>query len=238
ALHGADGENGEIQRILEEDNIKFTGSNAKASRIAMNKFESAEIAKKLRIPVPHKIILKNNETLSNDIIDGIDFPVILKPNSEGSSLGIFKIIDKENLQEKYELLNKQYSSILIEQFIPGRELTVSILGKEALPVVEIKPKEGWYDYNNKYIPGNTEYIAPADLNESEINTIQQFALRLFDEIGCKSYARVDFRYDGNKFYLLELNTLPGMTKLSLTPMAAKAANIGFEELFQRIIENS
>ena len=234
-LHGADGEDGHIQKLLEENSIPFTGSDSESSKIAMDKYRTGEIAKNLNIPVPKKILLKNTEELTQKELSEISYPVIIKPNSEGSSLGIFLIQNEPELLEKLNELKKGFEFILIEQYISGRELTVTVLGEKAYPVVEIKPKNGWYDFENKYTSGNTEYIAPADLTENESKIVQKFALSLFNKIGCKAYSRIDFRYDGEKFYLLEVNTLPGMTKLSLTPMSVKAAGIEFAELLERII---
>ena len=129
-------------------------------------------------------------------------------------------------------------ALLYREYIEGRELTVTILGHKPLPVVEIKPKKGWYDYRNKYTKGNTSYHVPADLTEAEAKEIQNNALMIFRLFGCEVYARIDFRYDGEQFYFLEVNTLPGMTPLSLTPMAAKEAGISFIDLITIIIEKS
>nr|MDA3813996.1 ATP-grasp domain-containing protein [Candidatus Cloacimonadota bacterium] len=168
----------------------------------------------------------------------IDFPIGIKPNDSGSSVGI-SIINKESeLYEAIKLAFKYSKKVILEQFIDGRELTVTILGDEALPVVEIIPNDGWYNYKSKYTKGKTIYEVPAKLTSEEKNKIQKQALDVFTLFGCEVYGRVDFRYDGEEFYFLEVNTLPGMTLLSLTPMAAKEAGISFKELLIKIIELS
>ncbi len=234
-LHGAEGEDGRIQSLFSLENIPFTGSNQHSSAIAMDKYLSGILAKSIGIPVPKRIILnKKNWKLPKNL----SFPIIVKPNNSGSSVGI-SLVKNEIELEKAIIISFKYSDIVIvEDFIDGRELTVTILGEKALPVVEIKPKDGWYDYNNKYTNGNTIYEVPAKLNKLELATIQSFAKNIFSLIGCSVYGRVDFRYDENKFYFLEINTLPGMTPLSLTPMAAKEAGYNFEDLIEKIIEIS
>ncbi|MDZ4121205.1 MAG: ATP-grasp domain-containing protein, partial [Candidatus Cloacimonadaceae bacterium] len=165
-------------------------------------------------------------------------PIVVKPNDSGSSVGISIVKDPGELKKAVTDAFAYGSAALLESYIDGRELTVTILDGKALPVVEIKPKNGFYDYNNKYQKGNTEYIAPAVLDDHETLLVQLFAERAYKACGCSSYARVDFRYDGKKFYFLEVNTLPGMTPLSLSPMAAKAAGMSFGQFLQGIIKSS
>ena len=243
ALHGGSGEDGRIQAALSMTGIRFTGSGYKASCVAMDKYLSKLIAADEGIPVPDYIMVRGD--LLNDYQDPSDYqgwinklglPVVVKPNDSGSSVGISLVDKPELLKPAVQEAFRHSRSVLLERFIPGRELTVTVLDSEVLPLVEIKPVNGWYDYTNKYTKGRTEYIAPAPIEESEAKLMQVYALRMWNAIGCAGYARVDFRHDGNKAYFLEVNTLPGMTSLSLTPMAAAAAGITFDELLERIIK--
>ncbi len=238
-LHGAEGENGMIQSLLTLENIPYTGSAQRASAIAMDKYISGILAEYTNAKIPkRRLIYKNYEYDFYFIVQHIGFPMVVKPNDSGSSVGISIINDKKDLEAATKLAFRYSEKIIIEQFITGRELTVTILGSEVLPVVEIIPKDGWYDYTNKYSKGNTFYDVPAKLTYDEERNIKRQALEIFNLFGCEVYGRVDFRYDGNDFYFLEVNTLPGMTPLSLTPMAAKEAGLDFKELLLTIIELS
>lgn len=238
-LHGAEGEDGRIQSLLALENIPFTGSAQRASAISMDKYISGIIASYIEIKLPNRrLIYKDYEYDFESIIQNVGFPMVIKPNDSGSSVGI-SIINKESeLEESLRHAFMYSEKAIIEQFIDGRELTVTILGNDALPVVEIVPNDGWYNYKNKYTKGKTIYEVPDKLNIYEVTTIQKQALDVFNLFGCEVYGRVDFRYDGKDFYFLEVNTLPGMTPLSLTPMAAKEAGISFKELLFKIIELS
>ncbi len=234
ALHGEDGENGKIQSLLENAKIKFTGSSSLACALAMDKNQATSIANQIGIPTPQKLFFKTLEELKTHEL--FEFPIVIKPNSSGSSIGVFII---RNSQELLETLPKiDYSDILVEKYIPGRELTISILNGKALPIVEIKTLKEFYNFENKYSAGNTSYEVPAQISVSEKNLIQEYASKIYSALGCEIYGRVDFRFDGKNFYFLEVNTLPGMTALSLTPMAAKEAGITFNELTEMIIDLS
>ena len=235
-LHGAEGEDGRIQSLLSLENIPFTGSDHRSSTIAMDKHISGIIASSLKIPIPDRIILQINKKWI--LPEKLKFPLIVKPNNSGSSVGITFVKGKIELDEAITLAFRYSNKVIVEEFIEGRELTVTILGEKALPVVEIKPKDGWYNYNNKYSKGKTIYEVPAKLDTKETFVIQDYALKVFNLFGCSVYGRVDFRYDGNNFYFLEVNTLPGMTPLSLTPMAAKEDGFNFERLIEEIIKIS
>ncbi len=238
-LHGAEGEDGRIQSLLALEKIPFTGSAQRASAISMDKYISGIIANYIEIKLPkRRLIYEGYEYDFESIIQHVGFPMVIKPNDSGSSVGITIINKKSELKESLKHAFRFSKKAIIEQFIDGRELTVTILGNEALPVVEIKPNDGWYNYKNKYTRGKTIYEVPAKLNIYEVTTIQKQALDVFNLFGCEVYGRVDFRYDGKDFYFLEVNTLPGMTPLSLTPMAAKEAGISFKELLLKIIELS
>lgn len=244
-LHGGSGENGELQAALQLAGIPFTGSGSKASTLAMDKYISKLIVAQEGIPIPKHILLRAN--LLEDYQDPVDYssiaetmglPLIVKPNDAGSSVGIQLVMELDLLKDAVTEAFKYCRSVLLEEYIPGRELTVSILNGKALPVVEIRPKNGWYDYQNKYTKGNTEYLAPAPIEESLAQLVQMYAERSFWALSCSVYGRVDFRLNEDKAYFLEVNTLPGMTPLSLTPMAAKAAGLSFPDLLKQIINNS
>lgn len=238
-LHGAEGENGMIQSLLTLENIPYTGSAQRASAISMDKYISGILAKYVEVNIPRRrLIYKNYEYDYYFIAQHIGFPMVIKPNDSGSSVGISIINEERDLEVAIKLAFKYGEKIIIEQYIAGREFTVTILGNEALPAVEIIPKDGWYDFNNKYSEGNTFYDVPAKLTYDEERNIKRQALEIYNLFGCEVYGRVDFRYDGTDFYFLEVNTLPGMTPLSLTPMAAKEAGLNFKELIFRIIELS
>ena len=238
-LHGAEGEDGSLQNLLEKENLPFTGSGSHSCRLAMAKNEALSLAANLNIPVaPHLHINKAQKITAEDIIDVTGLPLVVKPNSSGSSVGINIVQSKEELLSACQDAWKYEDNILCESFIAGRELTVTILADKALPVVEIKPLNGWYDYANKYTHGNTEYICPAKLAQEEQSMVQSYALAIFQEMGCQVYSRIDFRYDGDKFYFLEVNTLPGMTALSLTPMAAQANGFDLRALLIKLINLS
>lgn len=245
ALHGGSGENGELAAVLEMAGIPFTGSGSKASAIAMDKYISKLVVAAEGIPTARHILMRGNLIMDyNDPADYqgfanlLGYPIIVKPNDAGSSVGISKVDSLAELKPAVEYALQYCNTVLLEEYIPGKELTVTILDGKALPVVEIAPKTGWYDYQNKYTKGNTEYLVPAPIDESVVQLVQLYAERAFLALGCKVYGRVDFRYDGSTPYFLEVNTLPGMTPLSLTPMAAKAAGIPFKDLLQRIISSS
>ena len=242
-LHGGSGENGELQAALSLAGIKFTGSGFKASCFSMDKYISKLIALAEGIPVPQYILMR--EDLLEDYQDVEDYsgfsnqlglPIIVKPNDAGSSVGISRVECLEDLKPAVQKALQYSHSVLLEEYIPGRELTVTIIDSEAYPVVEIKPLEGWYDYTNKYTHGKTKYEAPAQIDDTVAKLLQLYALRLWKAFGLSGYARIDFRYDDLKPYFLEVNTLPGMTSLSLTPMAAKAAGLSFQDLLKKIIE--
>ena len=245
-LHGKFGEDGKIQSLLEMRGVSYTGSQVTSSAMAMDKDVSKIIFNHFGVPTPGWFMIEKGN-YSFDYVDQkirayFDYPVVVKPNDEGSTVGLSIVQpDVEDVQLKKALdLAFEYSDkVMLEQFIEGREVTVAILGDEALPVVEIKPKNGFYDYEHKYTSGMTEYFCPADVPEKTAEGLQTNALTAHRSLGCKAYSRVDFRLNAkNEFYCLEVNTLPGMTELSLVPKAAKAVNISFPELLNKIIEYS
>ncbi len=237
-LHGAEGEDGRIQAMLSLEKLNFTGSKHTASAIAMNKYISTLIASSLNIPCPRQVIINHPEELTSQKIEFLQYPFIVKPNSNGSSVGVHIIKEESQIHDAVNNAFLFDTQVLCQQFIPGRELTVSILGQEALPVVEIHPLDGFYDYQNKYTKGKTEYLCPSNFSDEEQKIVQEYAKEVFFACNCSVYGRVDFRFDGKDFFFLEINTLPGMTELSLTPMAARAVKISFNELIKRIIDLS
>ncbi|MCL1826897.1 MAG: D-alanine--D-alanine ligase [Candidatus Cloacimonetes bacterium] len=235
-LHGTNGEDGILQAVLQAGNIKFTGSGYVASTIAFNKYLSSYIAKANNIPVPKQQIKHAEDSWQSVENDDNIYPLFVKPNTGGSSMGISLVTCKSELSPAIELAKKYDNNVLIQECIKGQEVTVSILANEVLPVVEIKPKDGFYDYKNKYSKGNTEYICPARLTDQQTKTVQDYAHKIYLSAGCTMYARVDFIFDGDDFYFLEINTLPGMTELSLLPMAAKQQGLSFVEVINKIIQ--
>lgn len=237
ALHGGDGENGVVQKVLEENDILFTGSGSSACEKAMNKAITRKVCKDNNIPIPEGLFLES----SFSDLDIHDYSqVVLKPIDEGSSADLYIIPVYENYFEVESRINfmiKKYGSCLLEKYIGDRELTVGVLDDNVLPIVEIVPKEKFYDYKCKYTEGMSEYLVPANLDDDVKKTIEDYALKLHDILGCRHYSRIDVRLDNkNNIYILEINTLPGMTKTSLFPKAAAADGIEFKELINKIID--
>jgi len=240
ALHGQFGEDGYMQAILESQKIPYTHSGVIASSIAMDKEVSKEIFLQSKILTPKFIKYKYSQKEKN-IIRKIDtklkFPVVIKPINEGSSVHVY-ICEKKNILKKLKLLSF-YKEILIEEFIPGREIQVAIMGKKKLGAIELKPKRKFYDYEAKYNPkARTKHIIPVKLDKKDLNKIMDIAMKAHNLIGCKGVTRSDFKFYKGKFYLLELNTQPGMTKLSLVPEIARYEGISFIRLIEWILKDA
>ena len=234
-LHGGDGENGQVRALLDQNNIMYTGSTSTASMLAMNKHFTKIIAVENNIKTPNWLTFKTNGMLFKPK-NKIRYPVVVKPNFQGSTLGLSIINKKEELDDALKLASLFSNEIIVEKYIKGRELTVGILGNKALDVVEIIPKTGIYDYESKYTKGKTDYIAPATINKDVESLIKSNALKLYKALGCRHYARVDFILeDRGTLHLLELNSLPGLCSTSLLPMSAKSTGINFKELLDIII---
>ena len=239
-LHGKFGEDGKIQTILELRGIKYTGSDIISSGIAMDKNISKILFRKNNIPVADWVAINKNENFDlKSIADSFGLPLVVKPNDEGSTVGLSIVDDINKLKEAVNLAFEYSNKILIEKYIKGRELTATILGGKAYPVIEIIPNEGFYDYQHKYKKGKTQYICPAEIPADTAKKAQEYALTAHNTLGCSVYSRVDFILDeNNNLFCLEVNTLPGMTELSLVPKSVKADGIEFEELIQRILDLS
>lgn len=246
ALHGKFGEDGKIQSLLDLRGVKYTGSEVTSSAMAMDKNITKILLNHVGVSTPGWFMLsKDNfsvKALDDRIKQLYGYPVVIKPNDEGSTVGLSIVqpdVEDVQLGSAIELAFSYSDSVMVEEYIPGRELTVSVLGEEALPVVEIKPKDGFYDYEHKYTKGMSEYFCPADISQTVSDELKQLGLLTHKTLSCKAYSRVDFRlnHDG-KPYCLEINTLPGMTELSLVPKAAGAVGISFPDLLDKIIELS
>ena len=237
ALHGGAGEDGTIQALLDLAGKPYTGSGVLASALAMNKAASKRLFVQEGIPTPDWILLSAGDELP--VVDAGalgGYPLVVKPNAEGSTVGLTVVTRAEGLPEAIALAAEYGPEVLIERFIPGRELTVAVLGGEALPIVEIRPQSGHYDYEHKYTAGMSEYFCPADLPEPLAARIRDLGLRAARVLGCRGVARVDFRLSpGNEPSCLEVNTIPGMTPTSLVPMAAKARGLSYDQLVGRML---
>ena len=243
ALHGRFGEDGYIQTILETLKVKYTHSGVLASYIAMDKEISKKIFIKNKIKTPEYFRYKfdKNNIIKKKIIfkvrKKLKFPVVIKPINEGSSVNVY-ICNEKNLIKNLKKLS-QYKEILIEEFIPGREIQVAILGKKKLGAIELKPKRKFYDYEAKYnSKAGTKHIIPVKLDKKYLNNAMSIALKAHNLIGCKGVTRSDFRFDKGKFYLLETNTQPGMTNLSLVPEIAAYSGMSFIDLIEWIIKDA
>lgn len=233
ALHGTYGEDGTVQRRLDELGVPYTGCDAEASRIGFDKHLTKERLIKAGVPTPRSLLL---DASSTSWPMSWHPPVVLKPARQGSSVGL-QFVDRVSDWSKALAEALRYDTqVLMEERIMGRETTVGILDGSPLPVVEVRPRTGVYDYQNKYTAGSTEYLCPAPFDEATTRRIQQAGLAAFKAVGARDYSRVDVmvRTDGEPF-VLEINTLPGMTETSLLPKAAAAAGIGYPELCDRMV---
>ena len=237
ALHGKYGEDGFVQSILELLKIPYTHSGVYASSLAMDKELSRIIFNKNNIRVPKYFLLYRD--YDENIIKKIRFPVVIKPVNEGSSLGVYICKNKIELKKNYKKLMSIYDKILVEQYIPGKEIQVAVMGKRPLGAIELIPKRKFYDYKAKYSDdAKTKHIMPADIPKKKYKEVLKLSKRAHDVLGCKGVTRSDFRFFKNKFYLLETNTQPGMTKLSLVPEIANYNGINFDDLVNWMIRDA
>ncbi len=240
ALHGGAGEDGTLQALLDLAGKAYTGSGMLASAAAMDKALTKRLFEHSGIPTPPWRLYRRRESARPDAaaVEAVGgFPVVIKPNDEGSTFGLTVVKDAPGLAPALEEALRYSNNVLLEAFIPGRELTVAVLGEEPLPVVEIRPRSGLYDYESKYTPGRSEYFCPADLPADVTRLVQELSVLACRVLDTAGVARVDFRLapDGTP-YCLEVNTIPGMTQTSLVPMAARAYGLSFEELCERIAQ--
>ena len=240
ALHGTVGEDGTIQSWLDENNINYTGSGSRSSKLCMNKNESKRIVSKNNYLTPGWSVIDNDGgQVSGDIIKSIDFPCIVKPNAQGSTFGLSIVNDNNELMEAIKFAGRYDDTSLIEEYIIGREITVGILGDKALPIIEIFPNHELYDFECKYSPGMSTYLCPAEISSDREKQIKRDSEKIFKLLGCSGYGRLDFLLDEHgRHFFLELNTLPGMTSTSLLPIAADQSGKSFTELVDIIIRLS
>jgi D-alanine--D-alanine ligase len=257
-LHGGEGEDGHLQALLELMKVPYALSGPLASALAMNKAAAKRMMRGAGIPTPAWLLVTwdrvtgrpralsgkedpahgrrdqecSVEHIRLRVCEELDFPLVIKPNECGSSVDVMIVQDSADFAAAFEKVAARNRNILLEQFIPGRELTAAIFLSRRLPLVEIRPHDGFYDYDNKYTPGASEYLVPAPVHSPIYEQISDDALRLFDLMECRGVARVDFRLNGDDYYCLEVNTIPGMTDTSLVPMAAQAVGIGFDALME------
>jgi len=239
ALHGCLGEDGAIQSILEEADIVYTGSGIAASRLVINKILTQNLLKKNNISVPSYVTLSRSDGRPIErIVEQLNvYPLVVKPASEGSSIGISIVQREEELKTALETAWQYDQELLIDKYIQGRELTVGIVGNKTLPVLEICPKRKFFDYEAKYHKGMTEYIVPAQIPDDVAQSLQSSAMKAHNLLGCAGFSRVDFMLGEDMSpYMLELNTIPGFTATSLLPKAAAAIGLTFEKLCITIIE--
>ncbi len=249
ALHGRFGEDGAIQSMLEDMRVPYTGSNAHASEQSMDKIASKDLFRTNSIPTPtHKVFFKDeascNIGLDNCLNEQVYFkelglPLVVKPSNEGSSIGLSIVDNKSNFFEALNSSFKYSNKVIIEQYIPGREITVGILEDKPLPVVEILPKKRFFDFEAKYQKGFTEYKVPAEIEKDTYKRCQDVALGAHKAVGARFFSRVDMILSAeNKPLVLEVNTIPGLTEMSLLPKAAQAAGIDFDQLILKILESA
>jgi len=243
ALHGRYGEDGSLQGALEQLGIPYTGSGVMASSVGMDKITTKKLWLMEGVPTP-KYATVDADTDLDALVAELGLPLIVKPPLEGSSIGITKVTDRNQLADAIALVASMDDAVLAEQFVTGREFTVAVLGQgaaaRALPIVEIVAPEGKYDYQNKYFTDDTQYHCPAPLPEELTQEIQRHAVNAYRALGCEGWGRVDVlvRESDMRPFLLEVNTSPGMTTHSLVPMAARAVGIGYEDLCVEILRSA
>ncbi len=236
ALHGGDGESGKVQAALDLYGIKYTGNDYISSAIAMDKQMTKEFFVRAGVPTPYGCSLKKADRAGFTFDK---YPCIVKPNCGGSSIGVTIVSNDQEMEAALDAAFEWENEVVIEQFIKGREFSDGVIEGKALPVIEIAPKQGFYDYKNKYAAGSAVETCPADLSPEKTAEMQKYAEAAFKALGLSSYARMDFMMaEDGQLYCLEANTLPGMTPTSLLPQEAAAVGIGFEELCEKLIEVS
>ncbi len=235
ALHGRGGEDGTAQAILEQAGLPYTGSGVLASALAMDKLRTKYVFAGAGLPTP-AFRLMTDIGQAAGIMDALNPPLSVKPSREGSSIGVFKVSSQAELEEAFREACAHDPQVLVEEWIEGGEYTVSILGSEALPAIGLTTDHAFYDFEAKYLSDDTNYLLPCGLDEPQEQALKELSLEAFRILDASGWGRVDVMRDGEgRFWLLEINTIPGMTDHSLVPMAAKAVGIGFNELSVRIL---
>jgi len=238
ALHGRFGEDGTVQGILEWLGIPYTGSGVLASALALDKLRTKRIWQAERLPTPPYAVLDRNTDL-RAVARKLGLPLMVKPASEGSSIGMSKVRAAGALDEAYALAANYDRVVIAEKFIAGIELTVGILGEQVLPIIKLETPRDFYDYEAKYIADDTRYLVPSGLSPKKEAEVQALCMKAFRTLGCQGWGRVDLMLNKQgRPYLLEINTSPGMTDHSLVPMAARAVGLSYEELCVRILEGA
>ncbi len=233
ALHGEFGEDGQVQGILDRMCMPYTGSGAESSRVSFDKIETKMRLIKAGIPTPEYQVADGGGRLS------FSMPFVVKPARQGSSIGVTKVTDEAQWEQAVRVALEHGGPVIAERYISGREITVGVLGREALPPVEIIAPDGWYDYAAKYTKGACRYLVPAPLEAEKSREAMELALRTFDVLGCRGMGRVDFRLDGDgKLFVLEMNTIPGFTETSLLPKAAASIGIKFAVLCDTVMRQA
>ncbi len=244
ALHGKNGEDGYIQSIFEYYRIPYTHSGVLSSMIAMNKNFSKKLFKKSKIRTPNYFFI--NEQDFNDVDlkkkinkNSLKFPIVIKPNNEGSSIGVKICENLKMLKKAFKILKKNYDSLIFETYIPGKEIQVAVVGGKSIGAIELRPKRKFYDYDAKYKKSSkTLHVMPAEVTKNKYKEVLKISKKAYKILKCRGVVRCDFRFHQNKFFLLELNTQPGMTSLSLVPEIAKYKGISFEKLVNWMIKDA
>ncbi len=241
-LHGKDGEDGVIQATLQTMGIPYTGCGVASSALAMDKFRTKLVWLQLGLSTPQFAVVRKGDDLTvaaQSIVEQIGTEVMVKPVTEGSSVGMSRAQGRDDILIALEFALSYADEVIAEQYITGAEYTVAILKERALPSIQLKTPHAFYDYQAKYESTTTEYLCPSGLTEQKEQQIQQLALEAYRAIGCQGWGRVDVMQDNNgEFYLLEVNTVPGMTAKSLVPMAAQAAGYSFDDLVYQIVSTA
>ena len=239
ALHGENGENGKIQAAFDLFGIRYTGTGYLGSALAMNKGMAKQLFLENGIPTPRGTSLKRGEDAAKIETCGIHFPCVVKPCSGGSSIGVSIVHDKAEYEQALKEAFRWENELVIEEYVKGREFSVGVIDFQALPIIEIAPVEGFYDYKNKYKAGSTVETCPAELSEQITKEMQGYAEKVAEVLGLNTYSRTDFLLDEEgRIFCLEANTLPGMTPTSLLPQEAKMTGVDFNQLCEKLIESS
>ena len=239
ALHGENGENGKIQAAFDLFGIRYTGTGYLGSALAMNKGMAKQLFLENGIPTPRGTSLKRGEDAAKIENCGIHFPCVVKPCSGGSSIGVSIVHDKAEYEQALKEAFRWGNELVIEEYVKGREFSVGVIDFQALPIIEIAPVEGFYDYKNKYKAGSTVETCPAELSEQITKEMQGYAEKVAEVLGLNTYSRTDFLLDAeDHIFCLEANTLPGMTPTSLLPQEAKVTGVDFNQLCEKLIESS